>query len=727
VPVLKLWIDTETYSSIPLLYGVHKYAEAVEVMLVSWAIDDGPVDVLDMTTFEGWPLGLAAALYAPNVEVWAHNTHFDRTVLRHDINFSQFKLPITRWRDTMVQALAHSLPAGLSDLCDALQIDADKAKDKDGRALIQLFCKPHEGRERATRLTHPTEWERFKVYAGKDIEAMRACHKRMPTWNFKGDELALWHLDQLINDRGFAVDVELAQAAIKAVASAQKDLSQRTREITNGAVESATKRDQLMREILATYGVDLPDMQKATLKRRMEDPDLPEGLRELLRIRLESSTSSTTKYKTLINCVNDDNRLRATKQFCGAMRTGRWAGRLFQPDNLPRPDLPAEAVALGIESIKAGAADLVTDNVMRLASNAIRGCIVAPRGKKLVVADLSNIEGRDQAWLAGEQWKLDAFRAYDDGTGHDLYKLAYSGSFGIAPEDVDKEQRQVGKVQELALGYEGGVGAFVTFASTYNIELDEMAEQAIGSIPPVIWGQANIMLEWHESRKRNPPVEMGLEKNTWLVCESLKLGWRAAHPNIKFTWRNIRDTVYAAIQTPSKTFVCGKLKIRRDGAWLRVGLPSGRALCYPSPSIKDTGEPCSHCEGVGAVEVDGVTIDCDKCDGTGLTTAKGGTISYLGVNQYSRQWGKIHTYGGKLFENICQAVVRDVMAANMQRIEDAGYLIVMSIHDEVITEAPDSSEFSSEHLSSLLATNPSWALDMPLAAAGFEAYRYKKE
>ncbi|EMS7588382.1 DNA polymerase, partial [Salmonella enterica subsp. enterica serovar Newport] len=203
---------------------------------------------------------------------------------------------------------------------------------------------------------------------------------------------------------------------------------------------------------------------------------------ELLAIRLQASTTSTSKYKSLMKGVSSDGRLRGTLQFCGASRTGRWAGRLFQPQNLPRPSLEQEQIDEGIEALKAGCADLLFDNIMELTSSALRGCIMAPEGKKLVVSDLSNIEGRKLAWLAGEQWKLDAFREYDEGTGPDLYKLAYARAFNISPDNVDKYQRQIGKVMELGLGFGGGVAAFLTFALVYGLDLDELANAALPNI-----------------------------------------------------------------------------------------------------------------------------------------------------------------------------------------------------------------------------------------------------
>lgn len=683
-----LWLDLETYCAVPITNGTHAYAEGAEIMLFAYALDDGPVKVWDCTAKPLMPDDLADALDNPAVLIYAHNSHFDRTVLWHN----GYRLPVERWRDTMVKALAHSLPGSLGDLCDILKVANDKAKDKAGRQLIQLFCKPRPATNkvrRATRETHPAEWAKFVEYAGLDIEAMREVDKKLPAWNYQGTELALWHLDQHINDRGVLMDVELAHAAIRAVERAQKVLAARTHELTEGAVQAATQRDALLRHLVAAYGVELPDMQQSTLERRIADPDLPAELRELLAIRLQASTTSTSKYKTLAKGVSSDGRLRGTLQFNGASRTGRWAGRLFQPQNLPRPVLKQAAIDQGIDALKSDCEDLLFGNVMELTSSAIRGCIIAPKGKKLVVADLSNIEGRVLAWLAGEEWKLQAFRDYDAGTGHDLYVLAYAKSFGIKPEAVSKNDRQKGKVQELALGYEGGVGAFLTFAAAYGIDLEAMGEQAIGSIPQPIINEANSALAWTKLNKR---PTFGLSDRAWLVCDSFKRAWRYGHPAIASFWKELQEAAVLAVQRPGVTFTCRMLKLRRDGAWLRIRLPSGRFLCYPSPQVDETGK-----------------------------------LSYMGVNQYSRKWSRLKTYGGKLAENVTQAVARDVLAANMPGIEAAGYQIVLSVHDENLTEADDHDEFNAGHLAGLMATNPTWADGLPLAAAGFEAYRYRKD
>ncbi|HGW6106145.1 TPA: DNA polymerase [Citrobacter werkmanii] len=707
MPEKILWGDLETFCSIPINNGTHAYAEGVEVMLFAWAIGDEPVSVWDLTAGEPIPGRLRKAIADPDTILFFHNSHFDRTVLRHAM--PELAPDVTRWRDTMVQALAHSLPGALGALCEVLGVPQDKAKDKEGKALIQLFCKPRPKNSklrRATSKTHPEEWRRFVAYAGLDIEAMREVHKRLPKWNYQGAELALWHRDQQINDRGVCMDVQLAQAAIEAVDQEQKRLAKRTQVMTDGEVQAATQRDALIKHIVESYGVELPDMQRSTLERRMADPDLPSAVKELLAIRLQASTTSTSKYKSLMKGLSSDGRLRGTLQFCGASRTGRWAGRLFQPQNLPRPSLEQDQIDEGIEALKAGCADLLFDNIMELTSSALRGCIMAPAGKKLVVSDLSNIEGRKLAWLAGEQWKLDAFRDYDtlildqNGApiwdaaakdfkrrGPDLYKLAYARAFNISPDDVDKYQRQIGKVMELGLGFGGGVAAFLTFALVYNLPLDELADAALPNIPRDVIREAK---SWYdESVKRKSTF--GLSERVFIACDSLKRLWRRAHPATCDFWYELERTVRAAIATPQKTLYCGYLKVRRDGAWLRIQLPSGRALCYPSPSIEK------------------------------------GNITYQGVNSYSRKWQRLKTYGGKLVENVTQAAARDVLAGNMPLIEDAGYSIVLTVHDEVICEAPDTDDFNDKALSALLSTNPEWAPDIPLNAGGFEAYHYRKD
>lgn len=690
----ELFFDVETFSTIPLKNGLHAYAEEVEVMLVQYAIDDtllgeeGEVHVIDLTAGEELPQELLDALDDPEVPIIIQNSQFDRTVVRHDLGID---VPVERIEDTMVQALSHGLPGALDKLCDVFDVPSEEKKHGEGKALINLFCKPRPANavlRRATRATHPAEWQRFKDYAASDIRAMRYIRRQMPRWNYPGKpkgnqrfapERELWLLDQKINDRGFKADVELATHAVKMVERHKKTLAKRVNDLTDGEVEAATQRDKLLVHLLEWYGVTLPDMKKSTLERRLQDENLPDPVRELIAIRLDASGTSQAKYERVLSGVSNDGRLRGTLAFCGAARTGRWAGRLFQPQNMPRPNMKSDEIDAAIAEIKGGDGDLFLDDPMRAASNAIRGTIIAEEGRKLCIADLSNIEGRVLAWLADEDWKLDAFFRYDtlifnpDGSkkmirnsdgkmvqareGPDLYHVTAGAILGKKPEDVTPDERQTtGKVPELACGYQGAAGAFATMAALYGLDLGEDAiVKIVGD-------------------------------------------WRRQNGNIRDLWYRAEEAAMEAVRQPGVMTYAGRLSFHCTGAWLRMKLPSGRLLCYAYPRIEPD----------------------DKFNGRiGLV--------YTGINSYTRQWSDIRTYGGKLIENATQACARDVMGHNMQAIEEAGFPIVLTVHDEVITEPLDSDEFSVARLERLLANRPDWADDrLPLAAGGFETYRYRK-
>jgi DNA polymerase len=637
-----LFMDLETFCETPLRNGTSRYAEGAEVLLTAYALGDDPVEVV-----EGWPPALTS-LAGSAEKIVTHNARFDRTILAHQ----RVALPISKIHCTQAQARSVGLPGALDKLCDILGVPLDKAKEKQGKQLIQLFCKPrpkNRKERRATKATHPVEWARFVDYCRLDVEAMREVYQRLPSWNYTGFEREMWELDQAINERGFAVDLDLAGAAISAVAAEQKRLGKRTVEITDGAVGSTNQRDELLKHLLNECGVSLPDMQKGTLERRLNDENLPDAARELIAIRLEASSTSVAKYQALVNGVSADGRLRGALEFCGAARTGRWSGRLFQPQNLPRPKHSNDDIEATIDALKGGVADVLFGDVIARCSSAIRGSIVAPEGKKLIVADLANIEGRVLAWLAGETWKLDAFRKYDEGQGPDLYLVTAAQILGKRVDQVTKAERQsTGKVPELACGFGGAVGAFETMARLYGLDISEQ--------------------------------------------EALRIvkAWRGRHPETVDLWYGLEARVKDAILSPGTTLAYGRLKVRRDGNWLRMVLPSGRALCYPSPRVEY------------------------------------GEITYSGIDQYTRRWDRIKTYGGKLVENATQATARDVLADAMLRAEKAGYSVVLSVHDELICETPDEPQWSADGLVEVMTMNPPWAEGLPLAAEGEEMRRYRK-
>jgi DNA polymerase bacteriophage-type len=786
--------DLETRSPVPIKSGPHTYAEQAEVLLWAFAVDDDFVHVWDrlyndLWTYDvmgeswaqqavpdGLPPPLAAVVRDPEALVWFQNGGmFDMVVLQHDMPDVYRQVEFTRWRDTMVQAFAHGLPGALDKLGAVLRLEEDQRKIKRGRDLIRVFCIPNnkstpEEPKYNDRSTHPDEWVEFIQYAAGDIITMMAAHRKMPKWNYGGPsevaqfELTTWLNDLRINYRGVCMDLELARHAVRAVETEKRRLAARTVEVTEGALESTTQRDATLAYLLGAYGVELPDMQADTLERRMQDPELPEPVRELLALRLQASQNAASKYKTLMRSVSSDGRLRGTKQYCGAGRTGRWAGRLMQMDNMPRPNIPAIAawcgvpkaqvkskhiqryLDYGIQALVSESEDLLFDTIMPLAGTAVRGTLVAAPGKKLVIADLANIEGRVAAWLAGETWKIQAFLDYDtivmfdeEGEpirkGPDLYRKSYAKSFNVTIEEVTKENRQVGKVQELMLQYQGGVGAFITGAATYELDLNVLADAAWPVLPADVVEEARSFMQWlysdAEEKAAKAAVKanvkhaldsdpealtaalaeidkkleaaklkarLGLTEKAFLVCDSLKRLWRAAHPAISSYWKGteenpgIEDSVRAAIGTPGITFRARKLSFRCDGVWLRIRLPSGRVLCYPDPQV-----------------------DAD------------GKISYVGLDSYTRKWGRVKTYGGKLFENVCQAVARDQLALGINLAEDNGYEVVLHVHDEIVAEVDDNDLFSHDELAQIMCARRPWNEGLPLAAAGFTTKRYRKD
>lgn len=376
-----LFVDCETFNEAPIAVGTARYCETVEIMVIAWAVDDGPVHVWDVTDNRApnaWSQMNERFVWdwqdPENELVVAHNAFFDRSVLAT----KGIERPLSQWHCTQAQALAHSLPGSLDKL-SAIYNLGDAAKDKEGKQLIQLFCKPRPKTSkirRATRDTHPAEWQKFLDYAGQDIVALRALHKKLPKWNWTEAEREAWMLNQEINDRGFLIDQELAVQAIATCERAKAALQARTEGITG--TDLSVQQRAALQALLKEYGVTLPDMTASTLERRLEDPDLPAPVRELIGIRLEMCQTSNAKWPKLLASVSSDGRLRGTSQFCGASRTGRDSGRIFQPLNLPRPPKYLDGDDLFVESIKAGVADLIYDNPMEVTSAALRGALVAP-------------------------------------------------------------------------------------------------------------------------------------------------------------------------------------------------------------------------------------------------------------------------------------------------------------------------------------------------------------
>lgn len=679
-PMRKCYLDIETFSTVPLDHGLVNYANVAEILLVAYAFDDEPVQLWDVLAGEDMPQWQDCTFVI-------HNSQFDRTLLS---NTNTFYIPLRRIHDTMIQALAHGLPGKLETLCEIFGLPEALAKSKEGRQLMHLFCKPNKKGERATNLTHPEQWQRFRHYAKQDVVAMRELYKLMPKWNYpNGSDYEIWKIDQEINDRGFMVDLDLAGSAVETEAEEKRWLKQATQNATDGEVQSATQRDELLAHILKAFGVTLPDMRADTLQRRIEDESLPQALRDLLALRVQSSRNAAAKYKSLLRAVSPDARLRHSLQFCGAATTGRWSGRVFQPQNLPRPTMPSDEIATAIDDIKSGSATMFYHDVPKVLGNCVRGVVIAPPGRKLIACDLSSIEGRMLAWLSDEQFVIDFYRDVDaERVDYDSYMLAYSICFGVDPTTVTKAQRQLGKPIELAHGYGGGVASFLTFAMTYHLDIAKVAEAVWATGERTLLNECDEKFEWAKEKG----FSAGLPRFQYAAFEYVKTKWRAARPETVRFWNDLKEAFTDAVNTPDTIFRAGsKIKILRTGQWLRIRLPSGRQLCFLQPRVDSSG------------------------------------LSYCGLNRYTRKWGRVRTHGGKLAGIITQASASDILRAALPRLEERDYRIVLTVHDEAVCEVPDNDEFSVEEVSEIMTTPLDWAPGLPLSADGFETYRYRKE
>lgn len=742
-----LFIDHESFSAADLKKcGSYRYAEdpTTEIMLTTYAFDDGPVYCYDATDGSPMPRDLRRALRmfakgytgddGPRM-VGANYLMFDRLLLRECWGYDITPRNII---DTMVLAFRHALPGSLAAQCEVLGVSEDLAKDKAGKALIQRFCKPTPKNYKVRRYdctTHPQEWSQFVAYAKSDITSMREVFHRIPQWGNSRFEDEVLAVDQLINDRGFYVNTALAEAAIAAVKKHKAELQAEAAEKWGAGLTGAAFIP-LLQDLAPAF--DIPNAQKSTLNDLLADEDLPDDARTLIEMRLGASSTASTKYNPLLLGLSRDGRRRGCIQYGGANRTLRFAGKGFQPQNLARGYYTVDELAIAIPVMLKGRAHWLYD-VSKLTASTVRGCIVPTPGNKLVVADYSNVEGRGLAWLAGEEGALATFRA-----GTDIYKVLASTMFKVSYDEVTKDQRQIAKAAVLGLGYGGGVNAFLTFAKNLGLDLHQLADDMDGSFPDHIWAAARKGYEYARIQEKNKRGFAGkkperpsydLPKKVWLTCDSIKRMYREANPAIAHFWRELDDGVMLAVKNPGKVYWAGAhvrpaldpsgrfvfdeekaVKITRTftrddegkkvpGWWLKLELPSGRVLSYP---------------GVG-ISVEKV-IDEDDAERPEYRER----VRYMGQNQTTRQWQKIYTYGGKLAENVTQALCRDMLAFALVGVERAGWPIVLHVHDEIVTDVPNEPQYSAAELERLMCVLPDWAEGFPLAAEGQELMRYAK-
>lgn len=731
-----LFIDHESFSEADLKkVGSYAYSEhaSTEIMLTTYAFGDEAVQAYDATDGGKIPSELRDLLRylqrKPGKKgnpklIGANYLLFDRLLIK---NCWGFEIDPRDIIDTMVCAFRHSLPGSLAMQCEVLQIAEENAKDKRGKALIQRFCKPTPKNykiRRYSKETHPAEWGDFVVYGKSDISAMREVAKTLPDWGNIEFENTVLAVDQRINDRGFFVDTALANAAIDAVKQHKIQLQAEAATKYGSGLTGASFLPTL-RELAPAH--EVLNAQKSTLNDLLADDDLPDDARAIIEMRLGASSTASTKYNPLLLGLSADGRRRGCLQYGGASRTLRFAGKGFQPQNLARGYFSGEELDQGIDLLLKGRAHWLFD-VSKLTASTVRSCIIPEPGNKLVVADYSNVEGRGLAWLAGEEAALATFRS-----GLDIYCVTAGKMFGMDPDYIKKNRkdlRQIGKTCELALGYSGGVGAFVNMAKVTGLDLHGMAELMKGSFPDHIWSGAKKGYEYARIQEKNKRGFKGqkpdrpsydLPKNVWLTCDAIKRMWREAHPATIRFWRELEDGAMMAIKTPGQSYWAGDsvredgnkaIKITRTGSerkpgwWLQLEMPSGRILSYPGIGIS-------------------VEKSFEEDDYEEKVTYKE-RIRYMGVNQTTRQWGKQYTYSGKLCENLCQAFCRDLLANALVTVDAAGWPIILHVHDEVVCEVPNEPEYTVAKLEEMMCRLPSWAAGFPLAAEGQELMRYAK-
>jgi DNA polymerase len=507
-------------------------------------------------------------------------------------------------------------------------------------------------------------------------------------------EQNIWTLDYAINQRGIQVDIPAIEAAIKVVALEQARLNAEMKKVTGGAIDTCTQAKALG-EWIIEQGVDIPGVTKADVLDALSTHGLPVNVRKALTLRQEAAKSSTAKLKKMLELVSEDGRIRNTLQYHGA-GTGRWAGRGIQIQNYPRPKLEQQQIddvlriLVNVKDVTKARdyIDMFHGSALDVLSSCLRGFITSAPGHDLIAADFANIEGRVLAWLAGEEWKLQAFRDYDAGTGPDLYLRAYAQSFNVTIDEA-KPHRQTGKTMELAFGYQGGVGAWRTMEKVYR------------------------------------PPAMDDEK-----VNQTKDRWRAAHPAVHRYWWAIEEAAGKAVRNSGQKYTAGaegrQVTFMVKGSFLWCRLPSGRVLCYPYARIDTKVTVQNRNTKLLKTYSARALASADLPAEWVVTRRDENCIFYMSVDGVTRKWAETDTYGGKLVENITQAVARDLLAHGL--IENAHMNPVMHVHDEIVFEVSEDwqPEDGLRIIESDITALPAWAKDLPVAAEGWRGKRYRK-
>ena len=668
-----LSIDLETYSEVNIgKAGAYRYIldPSFEILLFAYSLDGMPVEVIDVASGQVIPLWLKSAIKNPLYIKHAYNAAFEWFALSKYLGL----LPPDQWRDTMLHALYCGYPASLDAAGKAMGLPEDKKKLATGKALIRYFCVPckpsnaNGNRTRNLPQHDPAKWKLFKEYNGQDVVTEMEIDRRLSAFPVPAFVQKQWETDLTMNARGVAADMEMVSGALVIGATVKSQLMAEARQLSG--LDNPNSIKQLARWLTeATDGdTEITSVTKETVATMLKQPQ-PANVQRMLEIRQELGKTSTKKYDALETCIADDGRVRGLLQFYGANRTGRWAGRLVQVQNLPRtythPLPPARQLVKdrNIDGLR-----LMYGSINDTLSQLIRTAFVATPGNVLIDADFSAIEARVISWLAGQEWRLEVFRTHGK-----IYEASASQMFHVPIEKIKKGNpeyalRQRGKVAELALGYQGGVSAMRRMDTGHN--LDDLSDDEVKGIVDR-WRETNSMI-----------------RDLWNIVDSAA---------VTVITNGGAQTIRSETTDAVITLAC-ELDVITGTRYMTILLPSGRKLYYPSPEI-------------------------------GVNRWGNPSVSYMGQNQTTKRWERVETYGGKLVENIVQAIARDCLAIAIENLEAQGLHVVFHIHDEVVIDTPAWADNDTmlDTVTKIMTKPIPWAQALPLNADGWVDKFFKKD
>lgn len=668
-----LSIDLETYSEVNIgKAGAYRYIldPSFEILLFAYSLDGMPVERIDVASGQVIPLWLKSAIKNPLYIKHAYNAAFEWFALSKYLGL----LPPDQWRDTMLHALYCGYPASLDAAGKAMGLPEDKKKLATGKALIRYFCVPckpsnaNGNRTRNLPQHDPAKWALFKEYNGQDVVTEMEIERRLSAFPVPAFVQKQWETDLLMNARGVAADMEMVSGALVIGATVKSQLMAEARQLSGLDNPNSIKQLAQWLTDATDSDAEITSVTKETVATMLKQPQSA-NVQRMLEIRQELGKTSTKKYDALETCIADDGRVRGLLQFYGANRTGRWAGRLVQVQNLPRtythPLPPARQL---VKDRNIAGLRMIYGSINDTLSQLIRTAFVATPGNVLIDADFSAIEARVISWLAGQEWRLEVFRTHGK-----IYEASASQMFHVPIEKIKKGNpeyalRQRGKVAELALGYQGGVSAMRRMDTGHN--LDDLSDDEVKGIVDR-WRETNSMI-----------------RDLWNIVDSAA---------VTVITNGGAQTIRSETTDAVITLAC-ELDVITGTRYMTILLPSGRKLYYPSPEI-------------------------------GVNRWGNPSVSYMGQNQTTKRWERVETYGGKLVENIVQAIARDCLAIAIENLEAQGLHVVFHIHDEVVIDTPAWADEDTmlETVTKIMTKPIPWAQMLPLNADGWVDKYFKKD